>query len=46
MNNVIEVRDLHKTYDTGEVQVHALKGVSLTIESGRVRGHHGYLGIG
>jgi len=31
MNNVIEVRDLYKTYDTGEVQVHALNGVSLTI---------------
>ena len=34
MNNVIDVRDLHKIYDTGEVQVHALKGVSLTIEPG------------
>jgi putative ABC transport system ATP-binding protein len=30
----IEVRDLHKTYDLGEVQVHALRGVSLTIERG------------
>jgi putative ABC transport system ATP-binding protein len=34
MNNVIDVRDLHKVYDSGEVQVHALKGVSLAIESG------------
>ena len=34
MNTVIDVRDLHKTYDTGEVRVHALKGVSLTIEQG------------
>ena len=34
MNNVIEVRDLHKTYDTGEVRVHALRGVSLAIEPG------------
>ena len=34
MNKVIDVRDLQKTYDTGEVQVHALKGVSLTIEPG------------
>ena len=34
MNNVIDVRDLHKTYDTGEVRVHALKGVSLAINSG------------
>jgi putative ABC transport system ATP-binding protein len=30
----IEVKDLHKIYDLGEVQVHALRGVSLTIESG------------
>lgn len=33
-NIVIAVRDLHKTYDTGEVRVHALKGVSLAIEAG------------
>ncbi|HYP09033.1 MAG TPA: ATP-binding cassette domain-containing protein, partial [Bryobacteraceae bacterium] len=33
-NIVIDVRDLHKTYDTGEVRVHALKGVSLAIEAG------------
>jgi putative ABC transport system ATP-binding protein len=30
----IEVRDLHKIYDLGEVQVHALRGVSLTIARG------------
>jgi putative ABC transport system ATP-binding protein len=30
----IEVRDLHKVYDLGEVQVHALRGVSLRIERG------------
>ena len=34
MNNVIDVRDLHKIYDSGEVRVHALKGVSLAIEEG------------
>jgi putative ABC transport system ATP-binding protein len=34
MNTVIDVRDLHKTYDTGEIRVHALKGVSLAIEPG------------
>ena len=34
MSTVIDVRDLNKTYDTGEVSVHALKGVSLAIEEG------------
>jgi hypothetical protein len=29
---VISVRDLVKTYEVGEVQVHALRGVSLDIE--------------
>src|SRR5579871_819771 len=31
---LIELRDLSKTYDLGEVQVHALRGVSLDIEEG------------
>jgi putative ABC transport system ATP-binding protein len=31
---LIDARDLHKTYDTGHVQVHALRGVSLQIEPG------------
>ena len=31
---LIEIRDLHKTYDSGDVQVHALRGVSLDIEAG------------
>ena len=30
----IEVKDLAKIYDLGEVQVHALRGVSLTIQRG------------
>ena len=34
MNPVIDIRDLHKVYDTGAVRVHALKGVSLTVEPG------------
>lgn len=31
---VIEVRNLHRTYILGEVQVHALRGVSLKVERG------------
>jgi putative ABC transport system ATP-binding protein len=31
---LIEIRDLHKTYDAGDVEVHALRGVSLDIEAG------------
>ena len=31
---VIEVRDLSKVYRLGELEVHALRGVSLTIERG------------
>ena len=31
---VIEVRDLAKVYHIGELEVHALRGVSLTIERG------------
>ena len=31
---LIELRNLSKTYDLGEVKVHALKGVSLDIEEG------------
>ena len=31
---VISVRDLTRTYDVGEVKVHALRGVSLDIDAG------------
>lgn len=31
---IIEVENLHKTYDLGEVQVHALRGVSLSAQRG------------
>jgi len=31
---VIQVENLHKTYNLGEVQVHALRGISLSVEEG------------
>ena len=34
MPNVIEISDLHKTYQLGEIEVRALRGVSLTIARG------------
>jgi putative ABC transport system ATP-binding protein len=34
MNNVIQLQDIHKTYHTGEVDVHAVRGVSLGIAQG------------
>ena len=34
MEHLIEIRDLRKTYDVGDEPVHALDGVSLTIDKG------------
>jgi len=34
MNTVIQLQDLHKTYHTGEVDVHAVRGVTLEIAQG------------
>ena len=31
---MIELSDVHKTYRMGDVEVHALRGVSLTIQPG------------
>ncbi|MGD8406395.1 MAG: ABC transporter ATP-binding protein [Anaerolineales bacterium] len=36
MDNVIEVHDIKKVYKMGEVEVHALRGVSFNIERGEV----------
>jgi putative ABC transport system ATP-binding protein len=41
---VIEVRDVHKTYQIGDIAVHALRGVSLSVERGEyvaIMGHSG-----
>lgn len=35
MKNVISLQEVHKIYDTGEVRVEALKGLSLTISTGQ-----------
>ena len=34
MSHLIEIRDLRKTYDVGDEPVHALDGVSTTMDSG------------
>jgi putative ABC transport system ATP-binding protein len=34
MSAVIELENIHKTYDSGEVSVHAVRGVSLPIHKG------------
>src|SRR5512140_2695825 len=34
MNTVIQFADIHKTYHTGDVEVHAVRGVSLEIAQG------------
>src|SRR5512145_3382618 len=36
MDNVIETHDVRKVYKMGEVEVHALRGVSFTIQRGEV----------
>ena len=34
MSPVVQLEDIHKIYDSGEVPVHAVRGVSLTIQRG------------
>ncbi len=34
MSSVVDIKDLHKIYDSGEIPVHAVRGVSLKIERG------------
>ncbi|MCC6386103.1 MAG: ABC transporter ATP-binding protein [Dehalococcoidia bacterium] len=43
---VIEARDVQKTYDTGSIQVHALRGVSLSVRRGEMVAIMGPSGCG
>jgi ABC-type histidine transport system ATPase subunit len=42
---VIRIEDAHKIYKTGEVEVHALRGVSLASQEGRIRCGDGSVGL-
>lgn len=48
MNNgyIVQVKGIHKTYDTGKVKVHALRGVDLSIEEGEMVAVMGPSGCG
>lgn len=43
---IIECRNVHKTYDTGSVKVHALRGVDLTVTRGEMVAIMGPSGCG
>lgn len=44
--NIIEAKSVHKIYDTGNVKVHALKGIDLRVEKGEMVGIMGPSGCG
>ena len=46
MNEIIKIEDLDKVYDTGAVQVHALKHINLTISQGEYVAIMGQSGSG
>ncbi len=43
---IIDAKDVHKTYDTGKIQVKALQGISLEIEKGEMIAIMGSSGCG
>ena len=46
MTAVVQLKDIQKTYDTGEVQVHAVRGISLDIQRGEFLAIMGASGSG
>ena len=46
MASVVQLRDIHKIYDSGEVQVHAVRGVSLDLNKGEFMAIMGASGSG
>jgi ABC-type lipoprotein export system ATPase subunit len=46
MNNIVELRGAEKLYDMGEVKIHALRGVDLTIAEGEFTAIMGASGSG
>ncbi|MDD5093406.1 MAG: ABC transporter ATP-binding protein [Dehalococcoidia bacterium] len=45
-SNIVQVKGVHKTYDTGQVKVHALRGVDLEIRDGEMMAIMGPSGCG
>ena len=46
MNEIIKIQDLDKIYDTGAIQVHALKKINLSITQGEYVAIMGQSGSG
>ena len=42
----VEIRDLHKTYDTRGEALEVLKGIDLSVERGEIYGIIGFSGAG
>ncbi len=45
-DNIIQASGIHKTYDTGRIKVHALRGVDLTVQRGEMVAIMGPSGCG
>jgi putative ABC transport system ATP-binding protein len=46
MSPVVQLKDIHKIYDSGEVQVHAVRGISLELQKGEFMAIMGASGSG